>query len=471
MLDVGGSIELNDWSGLRVGRWDQKGKWHAGNSGSSHVEWDSERVSSANHADEIAGTPVEGYRGRLDGFDAAMSAAAFTGTAVLTASNAITLTGDGQSSLQKFELPYGTFAEAFQADSALLNIENVPTGASIVLNVSGGSVQIPGDVDFVVNGKAIVAPQPPYVTWADQDLGDWGALTQRVLWRFPEASEVKIGSDRNGHTQLVGSILAAQQGTHLEIHESTNGRVLSFGDLTFHEGDRENDDWAEFHAFPFLFPGGGCSETQDGTFALRKVVEGIEDDLPEGTTFEVRANWEEIDAGTGNLVPRSELLALGLDGDWVHHGDDQEATLPAGTIVTFQEVGVVLPEGTQLPEGVALDSAEFLPGFVVIGAAASGASEVTLTNTYKKAATGTFTLNKALEGVSAGQFPTGTVFEVDATWVANGETNSQRFELPADGTAVSGPELPVGTVVEFAEADPRTWMATFLATQSFRGTR
>lgn len=61
---------------------------------------------------------------------------------------------------------------------------------------------------------------------------------------------------------------------------------------------------------------------------------------------------------------------------------------------------------------------------------------------------GTFSMQKQLSGIEAGDFPAGTTFEVTASW----EGGSQTYALPADGTIVDAElMLPAGTVVTFTE--------------------
>lgn len=71
--------------------------------------------------------------------------------------------------------------------------------------------------------------------------------------------------------------------------------------------------------------------------------------------------------------------------------------------------------------------------------------------TTPPAETGTFTMSKVLGGVSPTDFPEGTTFPVTATW-GEGDDESHTYDLPADGTAVTGAELPVGTTVTFKES-------------------
>lgn len=452
MLTVGGDFVMNGWSSMTLGlntpsspnRW---GTWHVGGSGDTHMIYQqNKRVQS------IDGTAADGYRERLDAFDGLMETAETTGAASIEDENTIALVGDGTASLQKFELDYQTFGQALQQEPLNIKISNVPDGASLVLNVTGDQdIQLTGAIRFTLNGKTVNAPEPPYTSWVHQDLGEWGALTQRMLWRFPDSRNVEIGWTGPGHDQFTGSILASKEGAHLRMHESSNGRVVSFGDLTMFEGDSGGGNLAEFHSFPFLFPGLGCSKTEDGTFALKKALDGLDSNVfPEGTMFTARASWVEANAA-GQLEPRSEVLSLPADGTLTYHGNDPELRLPKDTVVTFEELGVALPEGAILPEGYVLDSASFSPRSVVVGAADASVSNVTLTNSYRKVETGTFTVRKALEGAEAGNFPPGTVFQVLAIWQEGGQEVERILEVPVDGTSVSGPELPMGTIVTFDE--------------------
>ena len=71
-----------------------------------------------------------------------------------------------------------------------------------------------------------------------------------------------------------------------------------------------------------------------------------------------------------------------------------------------------------------------------------------------QADTGTFSMQKLLDGVTSGDFPEGTTFPVTATWSDDEGEQSKTFDLPADGTEVAADvELPEGTVVTLAEGD------------------
>lgn len=174
-----------------------------------------------------------------------------------------------------------------------------------------------------------------------------------------------------------------------------------------------------------------------GTFTLRKAVAGLPADhtFPEGTTFAVGATW------TLDGEEFSQVFDLPADGIVV-----DGPQLPLGTEVTFSE-----QDPPEVP-GFEWTGASFDPAQVVIGS--GDAVAVTVTNSYRTAppeTLGTFSLSKSLSGVGVADFPRGTTFAVTATWSLDGKEASQVFDLPADGTVVEGPELPIGTEVTFSE--------------------
>lgn len=71
---------------------------------------------------------------------------------------------------------------------------------------------------------------------------------------------------------------------------------------------------------------------------------------------------------------------------------------------------------------------------------------------------GTFQMRKALQGITAGDLPAGTVFTVDyEATLPDGTIDQGSLDLPADGTTVpAGVEFPPGTVITFSEVDPPT---------------
>lgn len=79
-----------------------------------------------------------------------------------------------------------------------------------------------------------------------------------------------------------------------------------------------------------------------------------------------------------------------------------------------------------------------------------------MTNTYANANTnamGSFSLAKVLSGITAAEVPAGTTFTVVGSWSVGEARFSRTFNLDAAGAIVTGPQLPVGTVVTFSEVN------------------
>ena len=154
-----------------------------------------------------------------------------TGTVDVT-DTAITLTGDGVSDPQVFAVDGAGLGAVDPALGRSLQVVGVPDGAAIVVNLTGGVVDL--DVDsLLAPGGATVDPS------ADPYFAD---LTTHLLWNVPGASTVDIG----GQAQLPGSLLVGSGASTTTLHGAgTNGRVLVAGDLV-HAGA------GELHSYPFL---------------------------------------------------------------------------------------------------------------------------------------------------------------------------------------------------------------------------
>ncbi|SEE46425.1 choice-of-anchor A family protein [Jiangella alba] len=178
-----------------------------------------------------------------------------------------------------------------------------------------------------------------------------------------------------------------------------------------------------------------------GGFAGAKVLAGeaAEGVAPE-TTFAL--DYSYLDAA-GETV--TGTLSLPADGSVVAGPQ----SLPVGTVVTFTEVNLPTVDGVEWGTPVVS------PDSVTI--AEGETTQVTVTNTANESApeVGGFAGAKALDGDGADAVPAGTVFTLDYSYPdADGATVTGSLTLPADGSAVAGPQsLPVGTVVTFAEAD------------------
>ena len=138
----------------------------------------------------------------------------------------LTLTGDGTSARQVFTLDA---AEAAKATS--LRYKNIDPKSVVVVNVRGASATF--DLKSVLG--------------ADETPLDGGAafaeLTQRLMWNFPDTSDVVIGS----MAQFPGSVLVANPASTTTVKlPGTNGRLWVAGNLV------HDFLGGEFHAFPFL---------------------------------------------------------------------------------------------------------------------------------------------------------------------------------------------------------------------------
>lgn len=183
---------------------------------------------------------------------------------------------------------------------------------------------------------------------------------------------------------------------------------------------------------------------EKGTFQIRKVVEGLPQDIAAATDFDITASWVEDDQA------QEVTFAVSGDGSPVESGIE----LPIGTVVTFGE-----GEAPEV-EGFTWDGVTFSDESIEISSEA--VVTVTAVNSYGEIAgpgdsTGGFSLEKKLEGVDSKDLPADTVFKVRATWSVEDVIYSEVYELKADGTSVMGPQdLPVGTEVTFEEIDVPT---------------
>jgi choice-of-anchor A domain-containing protein len=193
------------------------------------------------------------------------------------------------------------------------------------------------------------------------------------------------------------------------------------------------------------------ASTVDGGFSVAKALTGNAAGLvPGDTAFLV--DWSAVlPDGVTYAGPLTGTVTVLADGTVAAGPQD----LPVGSTVTFTERAPLPPV-----DGVVWGTPTFAPGTELTITENGGAPvTVTVTNTATSAVGG-FTVHKALAGNAAGAVPTGTEFQVD--WTAELPTGvtydgdlSGTLTVLADGTAVDGPvDLPVGTVVTFAEQTP-----------------
>ena len=425
------------------------------------------------------------FKAQLDTTQALLDDVAATGTVAFQSGGKMVLTGTGSDTLEKFVID-GTKLQSVTN----IHLVNVKKTATLVLNVTGSSIQLfqnyhgatGANKAPVSNGYTLSGEFGWFTPWSSAQIpaknangqpatganlvpnaqygADWAALTQHVLWYFPQASNVKIGVNPEPvgsfnsagitnkfvpHGQFLGSIFIPKG--NLESNFSTNGRVYVGGNYTQWGGDpSDKTGRAEGHSFPLILPGYECSDEHFGSFAVGKKVDGSGapvDAAFANTKFKVKATWE---GGQSDLLLNSngELAAGPLN-------------LKPGTKVTLKEDGVVgAPEHWEF-KGFAFSGAggnTNPDGTYTFTIVKDQVVQVTLTNKYQQF--GTFSLKKVVSGVNQGELSAGTEFTIIASWVdANGNNQSKELTIPADGTLVSfGQELPVGTKVSFSEPDP-----------------
>ncbi|MGM7422091.1 DUF5979 domain-containing protein [Cellulosimicrobium sp. CpK407] len=187
--------------------------------------------------------------------------------------------------------------------------------------------------------------------------------------------------------------------------------------------------------------------TQVGGFTVVKIVDGDAAGLvPDGTAFTV--TWTaDIPDGVDYGGPTTGEGEFFWNGEPYAGPDD----LPVGTVVTFTEVA---PPAI---DGVVWGTPSISPAELTVGQGQPAIVQVTNT---ASTVNGGFTLQKALLGNAAGAVPGGTEFLVDwaatlPTGVTYGGPLAGTLTVLANGTVVDGPQdLPVGTVVMFAEQTP-----------------
>lgn len=174
----------------------------------------------------------------------------------------------------------------------------------------------------------------------------------------------------------------------------------------------------------------------------------------------------------GIPAPTSGTITLNAANDWSYTSPE----IYAGSTVTLTEVD---PWPTNVD-----GSAVLTLGGETVAAARDGSFSFTATHsstpldvTLTNAAalqTQAVQARKQLDNPDGMRMPEGTAFELTASWPANPElaiaAGSASVELPADGSIVEFPALPVGAVVSFAETAPAdvpggTWTGSTVSPQ------
>ncbi|WP_181771232.1 choice-of-anchor A family protein [Amycolatopsis pittospori] len=146
-------------------------------------------------------------------------------------------TGDGKSALQVFTVDFDLTAR--NGGMQGIEFEGIPAGATILVNMVGAARTIntfTGDLN-------------------DQD--PLNKLRERLLWNFPDATQVKIA----GGAQFQGSVLIGDPGSTATVTASgMNGRFFTTGTLV-HSSEATGGGGQEFHNYPFTGDLPECGST------------------------------------------------------------------------------------------------------------------------------------------------------------------------------------------------------------------
>lgn len=379
---------------------------------------------------------------------AAFAALAPTGTTSIGIP--VTFSGDGTSATQVFEIGAATLS-----GSPEIAFVNIPDGAAVIINVTGGPVTWS---PYYFSEDGVRADDPASSLF--------GVVAARTMWNFVDATSVHIA----GSSQVLGSILVpnanpdASQPT-LRVTASTNGRLYTNGTILMDGvgNEHHNYPWVEapFECIPIIEP------TETGAITVSKVLPPEEAALlPPGTTFhglvtcaaedggELIVEWEVAPGETTTvdglpvgaectitetvgLSYRARLLAIGLSFD--------PTTLAAWQSPTWSLNGEPVPAPV---------------GFVV----PSPGDETQLAFEVANAlAVGSFTIEKAVENPDEVEFADGFsgTWQCTATQGGSDVLDSGTWALDAGETSPAI-DAPVGAwcvVAETAPADPAggTW--------------
>lgn len=288
------------------------------------------------------------------------------------------------------------------AGAALLQFSSGPEPGvtnPLIIRVPAGTTEVIG---------ARVDPQgaySPYIMW------DLSAVTGEVSVTAAQA-------------RIDGSIYAPDADITVTA-SPLDGQIIG-RDVTIGGG--------EVHSF--FFAGAISCAADEGTFRIRKALEGIDPAAVAGLTFAV--NYIATTPAGDELRGSFELPA---DGSWVSAGED----FPVGTVVDFEEI-----PPASIP-GYEWAAPSIAPDPLVVTAGAT--ADVVVTNEATPL-TGTFSVSKRI-ATAAGPVPDEPAGAVEVTWTATragSALDSGILEVPFDGTPVSPDEqFPLGTRITLSE--------------------
>ncbi|MQY15030.1 hypothetical protein SRB5_52070 [Streptomyces sp. RB5] len=199
-----------------------------------------------------------------------------TGTAVNQGYQTL-FTGDGTSMLQIFNIDFDIAAAGGGQQG--ITFENIPPGATILVNVFGATRTINS-----YSGSLVDPPGP--------SSDPLNAYREKLLWNFPDATAVNIA----GTGQFQGSVLSGAQASMTTVTApGFNGRMLATGSLT-HTNSPTGGGGQEFHAYPFTGDLPDCAApVTTGDVSVLKLDADTREPLA-GAQFQL---WEETNGVAG----------------------------------------------------------------------------------------------------------------------------------------------------------------------------
>ncbi|MFJ3958392.1 choice-of-anchor A family protein [Arthrobacter sp. NPDC090010] len=257
--------------------------------------------------------------GRIVSTSASYAALPTTGRVSVT-SWGLDLLGDGVSATQVFTVDGAVLGTAVRS----LEVKNVPAGARVIVNVTGGPKVTLGLNALLVNGTPVPISSSAF-----------GELAGHILWNYTEASDVHV----TGSAQVPGSMLVpVGSGTTTIDVPGYNGRVYVNGDFV-HGGSG-----SEVHAYPFPDELTGCTvDPQPTPTPTRPDVP--QTPIPTGTTTSpvpTESVTSPVPTGTvTSPVPTESVTSPVPTGTATSAGPSVSGTTsaPAGTLAATTSSG------------------------------------------------------------------------------------------------------------------------------------
>lgn len=294
------------------------------------------------------------------------------------------------------------------------------------------------------------------------------AITKAVIWNDAPIPGLTFQGNYSATapdgTVTSGNFTVAENGTWTSADLATGSLVhiqeilpVAPSNITWKAPVLSNNDFTIAGATTIAVTLTNEATADRGAFTAKKILEGDAASRADGGTFFLDYTYP---AGTGFLAG-SGTLELPSDGTVV-----SSEPLPVGAVLALTERKPVDIEGaTWSTPRLSTDT-------ITIGR--DSVVTVTVTNTLTLNR-GVFTATKRIDGDAASRVSADTTFTLHYSYPAGAgyESGEGTLVLPADGTVVTSPKLPVGAEISVWEEKPAgiadsVWAAATLSTTMFR---